>query len=64
MARPSPWRIRVLRSTEDWVEVLALDSNIAYEEAAKVPGVLQVFGGSAIRADHAAVPERPAGVED
>jgi hypothetical protein len=37
---------------------------MAYQEAAKVPGVTQVFHGSAIRADIEALLSRPAGVED
>ena len=64
MARSIPWRVRVNRATEAWVEVQALTVVEAEAEAAKVPGVISVFGRSAIRSDESAVPERPAGVRE
>jgi hypothetical protein len=64
MPRPAQWRVRVKRSVELWVDVLAHSAIEAEAEAAKVPQVLSVFAKSAIRADEAAPPERLAGVED
>ena len=62
MARSIVWRVRVNRATEAWVEVQALSAAQAEIEAAKVPGVINVFGRSAIRGDESAVPEPPVGV--
>jgi len=64
MARLTIWRVRVRRSVEAWVDVEADTAALAEVEAQKVPGVLSVFGKSAIRGDEAAMPERPAGVRD
>ena len=62
--RTTSWRVRVKRAQESWVEVQSHTAAGAEAEAAKVPGVLQVFGRSAVRADEATSPERPAGVRD
>lgn len=62
--RPITWRVRVSRCMESWVEISARNAAQAEEEALKVPGVMRVFGKSAIRADEVAAPERPAGVRD
>ncbi len=62
--RPIVWRVRVKRAIEAWVDVSAHDPAEAELEAAKVPGVLSVFGKSAIRGDEAARPEPPEGVRD
>ena len=62
--RPITWRVRVKRAQESWVEVQSHTAAGAEEEAMKVPGVLQVFGKSAVRADEATAPERPAGVRE
>ena len=62
MARSIIWRVRVNRATESWVEVQALSAAAAEIEAAKVPGVINVFGRSAIRSDESTAPEPPVGV--
>ena len=64
MARSVIWRVRVRRSIEVWVDVEAVSGVQAELEAAKVPGVLSVFGMSAIRGDEAARPEPPEGVKE
>jgi hypothetical protein len=64
MGRLTIWRVRVRRSVEAWVDVEADTGALAEIEAQKVPGVLSVFGKSAIRGDDAAMPERPAGVRE
>lgn len=64
MARSIIWRVRVKRAIESWVEVQAPSAIEAETEAYKVPGVISVFGRSAIRADETAAPEPPAGVMD
>lgn len=58
------WRVRVKLSTEVWVDVQAVTAAEAEAGAANLPGVLSVFGKSAIRGDEAALPERPAGVQE
>ena len=62
--RTVSWRVRVKRAQESWVEVQSHTAADAEDEAMKVPGVMQVFARSAMRADEAAAPERPAGVRD
>ena len=62
--RQATWRVRVKRAAEVWVDVEAPSAIEAETEAAKVPGVVHVFGRSAVRGDEAAMPERPAGVRD
>jgi len=64
MARSIMWRVRVKRAVEDWVEVPALSGAVAEIEAAKLPGVISVFGKSAVRGDEEAAPNRPAGVRE
>ena len=64
MARSIVWRVRVKRAIESWVDVEADSPGQAEIEAAKVPGVISVFGKSAVRGDEAAMPERPAGVRE
>lgn len=58
------WRVRVKRSIETFVDVDAVTAVAAEIEAAKVPGVIQVFSRSAIRSDERGLPARPAGVPD
>ena len=62
--RKVSWRVRVKRAQESWVEVQSHTAAGAEDEAIKVPGVMQVFSKSAIRADEATAPERPAGVRE
>lgn len=62
--KPKQWRVRVLRSTEEWVEVLALTGDQAEVEAVKIPRVLSVFGKSAIPGDRIYEPEPPPGVDE
>jgi hypothetical protein len=64
MTRPVIWRVRVLRTAEVFVDILAINAAQAELEAAKLPQVVQVFGKSAIRGDEATLPERPPGVEE
>lgn len=64
MARPKPWRVRVIRRIEDSVEVYVHDEAEAYVEAAKLPGVISVLLKSAIPADKVAGAEAPAGVSE
>ena len=64
MARPENWRVRVKSAIETWVEVPAYSAVGAEVEAAKVPGVISVFGKSAIRANLASEPEPMAGVRE
>lgn len=64
MSRLTMWRVRVKRATEVWVDVQATTAHEAEAEAIKLPGVISVFGKSAIRGDEAALPERPAGVRE
>ena len=59
ITRPSHYRVRVYRKVEIWVDVDAYSAAEAEAEAAKVPGVLSVFGQSAVRKDFvAAAPEQ------
>jgi hypothetical protein len=53
-----------MRKVEVWADVTASSAADAEAQAATVPGVLMVFAKSAMRADEAAIPERPAGVRD
>ena len=64
MSRSPVWRVRVNRSIEAWVDVEATTAAAAEIGAAKVPGVISVFGRSAVRGDIAEMPERPAGVRE
>lgn len=64
MTRQPSWRVRVRRSVEDWVSVEAQNQMQAEAEAAKVPGVIMVFGSSAIRADFVPETARPEGVRE
>lgn len=62
MPRIPIWRVRVRRAIEVWVDVQAVTAAQAEIEAVYVPGVISVFGKSAIRGDEAALPEHPPGV--
>lgn len=64
MPRLTIWRVRVKRAVEVWVDVQAVTSAQAEADAVNLPGVISVFGKSAIRGDEAALPERPAGVRE
>lgn len=64
MPRPIIWRVRVRRAMEVWVDVQAVTGAEAEVEAIKLPGVIGVFGKSAIRGDEAALPERAPGVRE
>lgn len=46
-----PYRVRVKRAVEDWVEVVAETPDQAEQLAANLPHVISVFGKSAIRGD-------------
>ena len=58
MARRLPWRVRVIRRAEAWVDVEAFTVADAEIEASKAPGVMSVFPNSAVRADEADEDER------
>lgn len=58
-----PWRVRVMRAVEVWVDVQAESSAQAEALARNLPQTLSVFGGSAIRADRLAG-DRVIGVEE
>lgn len=62
--RPQPWRVRVKRATEAWVDIESTSAAEAELAALGLPGVIYVFGRSAVRGDEAAIPERPAGVRE
>ena len=64
MPRIPSWRVRVKRAIEDWVDVEAESAVEAEQKAIAVPGVLSVFGKSAVRSDFVAESERPAGVRE
>jgi hypothetical protein len=49
------YRVRVRRAVEDWVTVEAESPLQAEEKAATIPGVLSVFGKSALRGDRPVV---------
>ena len=51
MRKQKPWRVRVVRKVEDWVEVHADNPLQAEQLAVVLPMVISVFGGSAIRGD-------------
>ncbi|HVX90156.1 MAG TPA: hypothetical protein VHC20_00695 [Candidatus Paceibacterota bacterium] len=59
-----PWRVRVKRAVEDWVEVEAPTALAAEAAAANLPGVAFVFTQSAIRGDKPVGVLRPQGVEE
>lgn len=48
MRRQKLWRVRVRRSIEDWIDVSADTPQQAEEQAAVLPGVISVFGNSAM----------------
>lgn len=63
--KPKPWRVRVQRKVEDWVEVLATSPTQAEDLASQLPQVIFVYRPSALRGDKLAVTGAPAvGVED
>jgi hypothetical protein len=62
--RPKPWRVRVRRVIETWIEVSAHSATEAEGLAANYPQVVSVFVGSTIRADLKDAEPRDIGVED
>jgi len=48
MLKKKRWRVRVYRKVEDWVDIQADTAEQAEADAAVLPGVLSVFGKSAI----------------
>jgi hypothetical protein len=63
MASLKPWRVRVMRAVELWVDVRAESPAQAEALARNLPQVLSVFGQSAVRADKLAG-DRAVGVEE
>lgn len=57
-----PYKVRVLRQMEDWVEVLALSSEEAEEKARTLPGVVELRGVTILAERRPG--ERKVGVED
>lgn len=64
MRNQKTWRVRVKRSIEDWVAVQSDTPLQAEQLAATVPGVLSVFGQSAILGDRPVEQAVPAGIMD
>lgn len=64
MARRLPFKVRVHKLVELWVDVEASTPAEAEAEAVKVPGVVSVFAKSAMRADRPADEPGPISVED
>jgi hypothetical protein len=62
--RPRPWRVRVRRLMETWIDVSAHSAIEAESLAADYPQVVSVFVGSTIRADLKDAEPRDIGVED
>ena len=66
MRKQMTWRVRVRRAIEDWVDVIADTPEQAETMAVSVPGVISVFGQSAMRGNKpllgTTVP--PVGVEE
>lgn len=61
--KPLPWRVRVAREIEDWVEVLAHTPEEANAEALKLPGV-KALRGITLRGDKRADAPMKMGVEE
>ena len=64
MKQQKLWRVRVKLAVESWVEIAADTPLIAEAEAAKLPGVISVFGRSAIPGDQPAASRTPIGVQE
>ena len=65
MTKGRIFRVRVKLAIESWVEVTADTPDAAERAAAALPGVITVFGRSAVRGDKlAAAPVLPAGVQE
>lgn len=64
MERKKPWRVRVRRAEEVWVDVEATSAEEAEAQAAVMPRVLSVFGKSATPADKVYSPGAPEGVQE
>ena len=64
MAKSKIWRVRVKRAIEDWVQVESDTPLQAELDAISIPGVISVFGGSAMRGDRPIDQVPPAGIED
>ena len=60
MSRPRPYRVRVNKVTEVWVDVMAMSAEEAEQNAAKLNGVVGVFGRSATLAEKRAIENEPA----
>ena len=64
MSRLPTWRVRIKRIVEDWVDVEAVSALEAETEAYKIPGVVSVFGRSAIPGNQPIEGALPTGVHD
>lgn len=51
MRKQKLWRVRVVRKVEEWADVESETPLQAETLAAMLPGVLNVFAGSALRGD-------------
>jgi hypothetical protein len=61
--RNRPYRVRVHRKIEDWVEVEAADAAEAERLAINIPGVISVFPRSAMLGDKPVPREAQQGIE-
>jgi hypothetical protein len=59
-----PWRVRVLKRQEDWIEIVAESAMDAEGIAISRPQVISVFHGSTIPGDKVASDEPAAGVQE
>jgi len=64
MSQLPTWRVRVMKKVEDWVDVQAENARSAELAANFVPGVISVFGKSAIPVDKPVEGDRAAGVNE
>lgn len=64
--RLKPWRVRVKRVVEDWVEVLADSPASAEQQAFDLPHTVHVFKGMTVPGDKLAkdIKPQPIGVEE
>lgn len=64
MPKQESWRVRVMRAVESFVEVEAATPAAAEAAAKNLPGVISVFGRSAISARRPIDPDMPISIEE
>ena len=62
--RNRPWRVRVQRLIEDWVDVQAPSAQEAEQAVVGRPGVISVFAGSAVSAERPVTPGQLIAVQE